>query len=213
MTSMNNSIKKQQQINQKSQAQLNALINSANKKNYSNSSSYKSQNTYSQNDYNKKYEQKKRELEKQKIEEQSKKQKELKLKKREEEIKKKKLQRERLKKEKELKRKEEKQRKEREKQQYLTKLKNTIKLAAKNCYGEHHVGGIIPKYSPRPVSCIDVSFMATCKNDYTQRAKGVMETMVSNAGGCFGDTKQVSPKLGCKAEDYVVKVTNVTSCK
>lgn len=169
-------------------------------------------NTYSSNSsnsYEKKLAEQKR-LQEQKQREQ--KRKELEIKKQKEIAEAKRL-REEKKRELELKKQREKELREKEERDYLAKLKNGIRLKAKNCFGEHHVGGLVPKIKPRPFSCIDVSFVAYCSSSPISKSYGIMKNMISNAGGCYGDTKEVKPKLACKAEDYIVKVTNVSRCK
>jgi hypothetical protein len=91
---------------------------------------------------------------------------------------------------------------------YLNKLKSSITLGVKNCFGEHHVGGQIKS---KKDGCINVYFEASCNNS-SSIYEGVFENMVTNIGGCYGDTVKISPKLNCKTSEYNVRVVKVERC-
>ena len=96
---------------------------------------------------------------------------------------------------------------------YLQRLAAGTRMGAKNCYGEQHVMGALPNIKPSVVSCIDMHFRAYCPGTPPAAAyQGVLKNMVSMGTGCFGDTVQIKPKLGCKAEDIRVEVTQARPC-
>ncbi|MDY6922063.1 MAG: hypothetical protein SV765_17835, partial [Pseudomonadota bacterium] len=97
--------------------------------------------------------------------------------------------------------------------QYLAQLRQGTRLGGKTCYGEKHVLGVLPQIRPREVACVDVHFSVRCPGDQGPRHRGVMDTMVSNAGGCFGDTTEVPKDIGCAAEAFQVQVEQVVPCQ
>lgn len=103
--------------------------------------------------------------------------------------------------------------KARAEQDYLQRLAAGTRMGAKNCYGEQHVMGAMPNIKPKPVACIDMHFRAYCQGSHPSVAyQGVLKNMVSMGTGCFGDTVEIKPKLGCKAEDIRVEVTQARPC-
>lgn len=103
--------------------------------------------------------------------------------------------------------------KARAEQDYLQRLAAGTRMGAKNCYGEQHVMGAMPNIKPKPVACIDMHFRAYCQGSHPSAAyQGVLKNMVSMGTGCFGDTVEIKPKLGCKAEDIRVEVTQARPC-
>lgn len=103
--------------------------------------------------------------------------------------------------------------KARAEQDYLQRLAAGTRMGAKNCYGEQHVMGAMPNIKPKPVACIDMHFRAYCQGSHPSVAyQGVLKNMVSMGTGCFGDTVEIKPKLGCKAEDIRVEVTQAKPC-
>lgn len=97
-------------------------------------------------------------------------------------------------------------------QVYLGKLKVGGRFAAKACYGEVHVGGMLPKVSPKVVSCVDVHYKATCPST-VRSERGVLTNFVSMGTGCFGDTDKLSSNLGCDPKDLRVVVEKVVKCQ
>eukprot|EP01029_Cantina_marsupialis_P013037 TRINITY_DN289084_c1_g1_i5.p2 TRINITY_DN289084_c1_g1~~TRINITY_DN289084_c1_g1_i5.p2 ORF type:complete len:178 (-),score=30.31 TRINITY_DN289084_c1_g1_i5:610-1143(-) len=133
--------------------------------------------------------------------------------KKQEELRRKKLEKENQKRQKELEKRREKEKIENQRAIYLNKMKNGISLYGKMCFGEHSVVvSSIPKIKPEAVSCIDVYYKVTCRNNRTQIATGLMHNLVDMGTGCYGDTKEVSPRLSCIPEDYEVSVTKVLKC-
>ncbi|MBX9959315.1 MAG: hypothetical protein K2Y15_04200 [Burkholderiaceae bacterium] len=103
--------------------------------------------------------------------------------------------------------------KARAEQDYLQRLAAGTRMGAKNCYGEQHVMGAMPNIKPKTVACIDMHFRAYCQGSHPGVAyQGVLKNMVSMGTGCFGDTVEIKPKLGCKAEDIRVEVTQARPC-
>ena len=96
---------------------------------------------------------------------------------------------------------------------YLNELRGSIRLAARTCYGELHVGGSRPPRSPNePVTCIDVDFRAQCSGSATDYADGTLTTFVGGGAGCYGDTRRI-PKLACSDDDIRVTVRDVRQCR
>lgn len=214
LSSLNNTLQKQQKINEQSQKRLDRVLqktyqqaheqNNYHKKNTYRSTNSKNEKKYatlrSSNDYEKKEFIKKQELlnDKKKKEEDQRK--------RKQEIEEKRVQRE-------LTEKREKERIESERRAYLTKMRNGISLYGKMCFGEASITvASVPKIKPKPVECIDVYYKATCRNNITQITTGVMHNLVDMGTGCYGDTKEVKPVLSCNPKDYIVTVTRVAKC-
>lgn len=97
---------------------------------------------------------------------------------------------------------------------YLEKLKNGIELRGGFCLDTQVVYGTVPDIKPKEVGCQDVYYDLYCPGSVSPQYKGVMETMVSNPkGACFmGDIDYLPEGIPCKASEFRVKVTKVTSC-
>lgn len=97
---------------------------------------------------------------------------------------------------------------------YLKKLASGTRLVAKNCYGEQHVMGALPRIKPELVGCIDMHYRAYCPGTSSPVVyRGLIDTMVGMGTGCFGDTSKIEPKLACKAEEIRVEVAEARRCK
>ncbi|HAS6068193.1 TPA: hypothetical protein I7114_15840 [Vibrio vulnificus] len=114
-------------------------------------------------------------------------------------------------KQRELAKQREAQARQQEEQAYLDKLKVGGRFAAKACYGDVHIGGVLPKVRPKVVSCIDVYYKATCPST-VRSERGVLTNFVSMGTGCFGDTDKLSSNLGCDPKDLRVVVEKVVKC-
>lgn len=108
-----------------------------------------------------------------------------------------------------------KQREEQERNNYLTNVKNSLRLKAVNCYGNNYAVGQIPKgLGLSKHGGINVHYRASCPGG--GRYNGISKNFIGMMAGCFGDTNShdggLIPKevLSCKAEDMTVDVTNVT---
>jgi hypothetical protein len=95
---------------------------------------------------------------------------------------------------------------------YLGSLKAGTRLAARNCFGESHVYGVLPSIQPRLVSCVNVSFTVQCPASSVVQYRGVLNNMISNTGGCYGDTVQVPNSISCPVDQFVVRATSVEGC-
>lgn len=96
---------------------------------------------------------------------------------------------------------------------YLAKMQQGIKLAGRSCPGpSKHVFGTVPNIKPEEVGCLDVYFDVYCPGSASVQHRGVMDTMLNNVNGCYGDTEEVPETLPCAAREFRVKVTQVTSC-
>ncbi len=95
-------------------------------------------------------------------------------------------------------------------EQYLASMRDGIRLAARTCYGELHVGGNRP--SAKGSTCIDVAFRASCSSS-TEVVDGVAKNFVGmGSSGCFGDTTRIQ-KMSCPDNQINVRVTDVTQCR
>lgn len=98
---------------------------------------------------------------------------------------------------------------------YLSQLERGIKLGALNCpggEGKHYIVGNRPRIKPEVVSCIDVSYVATC-NGSRQGIPGVAKNFIGMGTDCFtGDTAEVNPTPSCKVKEVKVSVTQVRAC-
>ena len=108
-----------------------------------------------------------------------------------------------------------KQREEQERNNYLTNVKNNLRLKAVNCYGNNFAVGQIPKgLGLSKHGGINVHYRASCPGG--GRYNGISKNFIGMIAGCLGDTFSqdggLIPKdaLSCKAEDMTVDVTNVT---
>lgn len=110
-----------------------------------------------------------------------------------------------------------KQRVEQEKNNYLTSVKNSLRLKAVRCYGNNFAVGQMPKglAFSKHVSGINVHYRAYCPGGGSY--SGISRNFIGMGSGCFtGDTMShdsgLIPNnvLSCKAEDMTVEVTNVT---
>ena len=95
---------------------------------------------------------------------------------------------------------------------FLGQLKSGVRLAARNCFGENHVFGVLPSIQPKLVSCVNVHFTVQCPSSNVIQQRGVLNNMVSNTGGCYRDTVQVPKNISCPVEQFVVKATSVVGC-
>ena len=98
---------------------------------------------------------------------------------------------------------------------YLSQLERGIKLAALTYpggEGKHYIVGIRPKIKPEVVSCIDVSYVATC-NGARQAIPGIAKNFIGVGTDCFfGDAAEISPTPACKVKDVKVTITKVKAC-
>ena len=108
-----------------------------------------------------------------------------------------------------------KQREEQERNNYLTNVKNNLRLKAVNCYGNNFAVGQIPKgLGLSKHGGINVHYRSSCPGG--GRYNGISKNFIGMIAGCLGDTFSqdggLIPKdaLSCKAEDMTVDVTNVT---
>lgn len=92
---------------------------------------------------------------------------------------------------------------------YLARMRSDIRLAARNCYGETHVGGSRPS-GKEAVSCIDVSFTAYCPGSNIG-ISAVAKNFTGFDAGCFGDTTKIS-KPSCSPSNLKVVVDDVRVC-
>ena len=99
--------------------------------------------------------------------------------------------------------------KQQDQQRLLNEIKSGTRLAAKNCFGEYHVSGSLPKTASSV--CIDVEFRYWCNNSPTAKRSGILKNFVGEMAGCFGDTVEIE-RLSCKARDITVGVSNVKIC-
>ena len=97
---------------------------------------------------------------------------------------------------------------------YLADLQRGIELRGGVCVGSRVVYGTIPDIQPKEVGCQNVYYNLYCPGSASPDYQGVMRSMVSNpTGNCFiGDVKVVPDDIPCKAKEFRVKVTQVTSC-
>lgn len=96
---------------------------------------------------------------------------------------------------------------------YLSAMQQGIKLYGRSCPGpSKHVFGTVPNIKPEEVGCLDVYFEVYCPGSASVQHRGVMDTMLNNVNGCYGDTEEVPETLPCAAREFRVKVTEVTSC-
>lgn len=102
------------------------------------------------------------------------------------------------------------------KSQYLSAITERLRLAARTCpggEGKHFVVGILPSIKPRPVSCLDVHFRATCPGSRSG-TEGVIKSFVGVGTDCFmGDTEAINPTPSCKASEVKVRVEKVVACE
>jgi len=89
---------------------------------------------------------------------------------------------------------------------YLEKMRTGIRLGARNCYGEIHVGGSRPS-GKAVVDCIDVAFTAYCPGS-ASGISGVAKNFIGFDMGCFGDTTQIA-KPDCKPGELRIVVDSV----
>ena len=107
-----------------------------------------------------------------------------------------------------------KQQEEQEKNNYLTSVKNGLRLKAVSCYGNNYPLGQMPKglAFSKHVSGINVHYRAYCSGG--GRYNGISRNFIGMGDGCFtGDTTgNEIPKsvLSCSTEEMTVEVTNVT---
>lgn len=107
-----------------------------------------------------------------------------------------------------------KQQEEQEKNNYLTSVKNGLRLKAVSCYGNNYPLGQMPKglVFSKHVSGINVHYLAYCSGGGSYN--GISRNFIGMGDGCFtGDTTgNEIPKsvLSCSAEEMTVEVTNVT---
>lgn len=108
-----------------------------------------------------------------------------------------------------------KQRVEQERNNYLTNVKNNLRLKAVNCYGNNFAVGQIPKgLGLSKHGGINVHYRAYCSGGGSY--SGISKNFIGMMAGCFGDTNShdggLIPKevLSCKASEMTVDVTNVT---
>jgi hypothetical protein len=88
-------------------------------------------------------------------------------------------------------------------------MRNGIRLGARNCYGETHVGGRRPG-GKEVVSCISVAFTAYCPGS-SAGISGVANNFVGFDMGCFGDTTRIATPP-CKPSELRVIVDEVRPC-
>jgi len=98
---------------------------------------------------------------------------------------------------------------EQAKTNYLARMRSGIRLAARNCYGETHVGGSRPS-GKEAVSCIDVSFTAYCPGSNVG-ISAVAKNFTGFDVGCFGDTTKIA-KPSCAPNNLKVVVDDVRAC-
>lgn len=96
---------------------------------------------------------------------------------------------------------------EQEKAEFLRKMKEGVRLAARNCGGEVHVGGTKPKLPGNRFWSINVYFTAYCPGD-SSGTSGVLTAFTGYDAGCLGDTVAIATPP-CKAKDLRVVVDKV----
>ena len=111
-----------------------------------------------------------------------------------------------------------KQRELQEKNNYLSNVKNNLRLQVNSCFGENYVVGQLPQGlgSSKHVSKINVHYRVHCPG--TSGYNGVSRNFVGMGTSCFtGDTLAkdggLIPKsvLSCKAQEMTVQVVDVTT--
>jgi len=102
------------------------------------------------------------------------------------------------------------QEEERARADYLLKMRSGIRLGARNCYGETHVGGTRPA-GKEVVGCIDVAFTAYCPGA-NGGTSGLLKTFTGFDAGCFGDTTRIE-KPSCNPRELRIVVDEVRECR
>lgn len=105
----------------------------------------------------------------------------------------------------------EQQEKKAAEEQYLRDVANGTRLGVKNCFGEYHVGGALPKIK-EVVSCIDVHYEYWCDGSM-ERNSGVLKNFTGFDVGCFGDTAQLPVKPACDAKQVNARATSANRCQ
>jgi len=103
-----------------------------------------------------------------------------------------------------------------DKKAYLAKIASGTRLQARTCpggEGKYYLTGTYPQVSNRPVSCVDVSYRATCPGDVVG-ITGIATSFTGISTSCYmGDTVVLEPKPGCPVEKVRIQVLSVTPCK
>ena len=98
---------------------------------------------------------------------------------------------------------------------HLAAERRGIRLRALTCpsgQGSYFIAGSRPHVSPQVANCITVHYEARCPG--VPSGHGVTGTAYNFVGGdsCLGDTSEI-PALSCKADQVIVDVREVSTCK
>ena len=92
--------------------------------------------------------------------------------------------------------------------EYLSQMRNSIRLVATKCPdGEGHYYATGSKPKTKGDGCIDVNFEASCP-DNRIISTGIAKNFIGMSG-CFGDTYQIEPKPACPIGQVKVRVVDV----
>lgn len=101
------------------------------------------------------------------------------------------------------------------KRDFLASLSSGTRLKARKCpdgEGKYYVVGLLPKVSPRPVSCVDVHYQAICPGQ-SRGVVGVATNFQGIATDCFmGDAATIAPTPSCPVDQVTVQTTDVRPC-